>query len=116
MNNKIKVTKQLTVGVIILLTLPTLTFGAFNPSTPNSAYNLTIGNIIDAIFSILWPIAVAFFIIMFIIAGFMFATSQGNPEGVKRARDAVIWGMIGVIVALLSFSIVFIIRNAFPGI
>jgi len=99
-----------------LLALP-LSILAFNPGpVPNTVPSLTVGQIIDAIFSILWPIAVAFFIIMFVVAGFLFATAQGDPEKVSQARSSVIWGTAGVVVALLAWSIVFVVRNLLPGV
>ena len=107
MNKKIVVSSV----IVTLLSLPTLIL-AFNAgNVPNSNPSLTVEGLIDIIFSILWPVAVAFFIIMFILAAFLFATSQGDPEKVKQARGAVIWGVVGVVVALVAFSIVFILRN-----
>jgi len=103
-------------AALALLALPIAVF-AFNPGPPpNTVPGLTINTVIDAIFSILWPVAVAFFIIMFVYAGFLFATAQGEPEGVAKARRAVIWGAVGVVVALLAWSIVFIVRNLLPGV
>ncbi len=112
MNKKIIVSSTLAA----LLALPVFVL-AFNPGPiPNAVPGLSVGSLIDVVFGILWPVAVAFFIIMFILASFLFATAQGDPEMVKKARGAVIWGVVGVLVALLSFSIVFIIRNMIPGI
>jgi|SRR3989344_1351388 len=85
---------------------------AFNPGeVPNAAPSLTVNQLVDLIFAILWPVAVAFFIIMFIMASFQFFTAQGDPEGIAKARNFVLWGIVGVVVALLAFSIPFIVRN-----
>lgn len=85
---------------------------AFNPGgVPNAAPGLTINTMIDLVFGILWPVAVAFFIIMFVIAGFHFFTAQGDETKLAQARQEVIWGVAGVVVALLAFSIPFIVRN-----
>ena len=90
---------------------------AFDPGgIPNASAGLNVITVIDLIFSILWPITVAFFIIMFILAAFLFATAQGDAEKIKSARSAVIWGIVGVFVALIAFSIVFIVRNLLPGV
>lgn len=94
-----------------LLTLPALVL-AFNPGPiPNPAPGLSVNDLVDLVFSILWPIAVAFFIVMFVIAAFMFFTAQGDPEKIKVARSFVIWGVVGVVIALLAWSIPFIVRN-----
>jgi|SRR3989344_1198022 len=73
-----------------------------------------IGNVVDImqrILGFIWPVFVGFAIIMFIVAGFIFLTSQGDPGKAKTARDAVIWGVVGVIVGILAFSIPLIIGN-----
>jgi len=50
-------------------------------------------------------------VIAFIIAGILFLTSQGDAEKIKQARQAVIWGVVGVIVGILAFSIIAIISS-----
>ena len=103
-------------AVSVLLALPAVIFAFNSGGVPNISTALNVGDVIDIIFIILWPIAVAFFIIMFVLAAFLFATAQGDPEKVKQARNSVIWGVVGVFVALISFSIVFVIRNLIPGV
>ena len=103
--------KKLITVSAILLTLPAIIL-AFNPGPiPNPAPGLSVNDLVDLVFAILWPIAVAFFIIMFVIAAFHFFTAAGDPEKVKSARNFVLWGVVGVVVALLAWSIPFIIRN-----
>ena len=107
MNKKLIASSALTV----LLTIPAVIL-AFSPGNiPNAVPSLNINTLIDLLFGILWPVAVAFFIVMFILAAFRFFTAQGKPEDVAAARQFVIWGIVGVIVALLAFSIPFIVRN-----
>jgi hypothetical protein len=55
---------------------------------------------------IVWPIFAGLAIIMFIYAGIMFLTSSGDPGKLTKARDAVIWGAVGIVVALLSYGII----------
>lgn len=51
------------------------------------------------------------FIIM-VVAGLKFVTSRGNPDGVAKARNTVIYAAIGLVLSLLSFSIVrFVVGN-----
>ena len=84
----------------------------FDPGpVPPSTATVDINSLIQIILDILWPIAVAFFIVMFVLAGFLFATAQGEPEKLGQARNAVIYGMVGVLVAVLAFAIVAIVRN-----
>ena len=107
MNKKLITSSILTVA----LALPMLVL-AFNPGPlPNPAPGLNINELVDVVFNILWPIAVAFFIIMFVLAAFIFISGQGEPAKIQQARQAVIWGVVGVVVALLAWSIPFIVRN-----
>ncbi len=95
----------------VLLAMPLVSL-AFTPGNiPNAVPSLNISTLIDVIFSIIWPVVVAFAIIMFILAAFMFFNAQGDPEKVASARNAVLWGVVGMVVALLAFSIPFIVRN-----
>ena len=95
----------------LLLALPLMGL-AFNPGDqPNQVPGLNVSALIDVIFSIIWPIVVAFAIIMFLMAAFMFFSSQGDPEKVTMARNATVWGIVGMTVALIAFSIPSIVRT-----
>ena len=52
-----------------------------------------------------------FAIVMFVLAGFQMLQAQGDPEGVGKARMSVIWGMVGVALGILAFSIPFFVRT-----
>ena len=95
----------------VLLAMPLVSLAFSAGGIPNQVPGLSINQLIDIIFSIIWPVVVAFAIIMFILAAFMFFTAQGDPEKVTNARNAVLWGVVGMVVALLAFSIPFIVRN-----
>jgi len=111
MNKKLIASSTIT----LLLAMPAVML-AFNPgNVPNAVPTLNINSLVDILFSILWPIAVAFFIVMFIFAAFKFATAQGDPTQIATARQFLIWGIIGVVIALLAFSIPFVIRNTIGG-
>ena len=98
-------------AITIFLSAPALMFAFNSGGIPNAAPGLTVNSLIDVVFSILWPVAVAFFVIMFVLAGFTFFTARGDDTAVAKARMEVIWGTVGVLVALLAFSIPFIVRN-----
>ena len=98
-------------AITLLLSVPAVML-AFSPGNiPNAAPSLDINTLVDVLFSILWPVAVAFFIVMFIMAAFRFATAEGSPDKITEARSFLIWGIVGVIIALLAFSIPFVVRN-----
>ena len=71
----------------------------------------TLEIIADWIFYILLFVAAIFIV----IAGVNFVTAQGDPEKVKKARDMVMYAVIGIIVALLARGIVALINVAIGG-
>lgn len=51
-------------------------------------------------------------VIVVIIGGINYMTSQGDPGKVKKARDTILYSVIGLIICALSFVIVnFVILN-----
>ena len=65
--------------------------------------------IINAIIGILGIAAV----IIIIIGGVQYMTSSGDTGKVKKAKDTILYGVIGLIIVALAFAIVnFVIMNA----
>ncbi len=83
----------------------------YSMNSPGVISNLGVGDLITIIFSVLWPVAIAFFIIMFILASFTFFTAHGDEAKLAAARNEIIWGVVGVVVALLAFSIPTIVKT-----
>ena len=70
----------------------------------------TLQVIINVVLGVLGLIAV----IMIIIGGFSFMTSQGDASKVTKARNTILYGVIGLIIAMLAFAIVnFVLTNVF---
>jgi len=64
-----------------------------------------------SILQIIWPIFIGVSIFMFLISGFLFLTARGEPNRLQLARSSLIWGIVGVIVGILAFSIPFLISD-----
>ena len=64
--------------------------------------SVTVDNIMKIVFGTLGAIA----LIIIIIAGIKFMTSQGNPEALAKARNTIIYAAVGLAVAVGAFSIV----------
>jgi hypothetical protein len=91
----------------ILIVLPLLSLAAFS-DTP------TINNIepvITSIINVIWQIFFGLSIVMFIIAGIDFLTARGDPVKIATAEKFVVWGVIGIVVAIIGFSIVTIVQK-----
>lgn len=76
---------------------------------PQDGASLTeiIQSILNWIFGIIGIVAV----VMIIIGGFNFMTSAGDPGKVKKGKDTILYGIIGLVVALLAFAIVNFVLN-----
>ena len=62
-------------------------------------------NIINVVVGVLGIVAV-----IVVVMGGM--TSAGNPEKVKKAKNTILYGVIGLIICALAFAIVnFVIKN-----
>ncbi len=105
MKKKLAIVALLTVLLIHPAAVLAVEFGS-----PPAQQALNISVILNRILFILWPVFVGFSIITFIVAGFLFLKAQGDPAEIKTAQKAVLWGVVGLIVGILSFSIPLIIR------
>ncbi len=55
-----------------------------------------------------------FAVVIVIIGGIQYMTSAGDPGKVKKAKDTILYGIIGLIICILAFAIVnFVIANLF---
>jgi multisubunit Na+/H+ antiporter MnhB subunit len=50
-------------------------------------------------------------LVFILIGAIQLMVSQGNPEGVTKGKDTIIWAIAGLVVALLSFSVLAIVQN-----
>lgn len=62
----------------------------------------TVQVIIDVIIGVLGLVAV----LVIILGGVSYTTSTGDPGKVKKAKDTIMYGIIGLIVAILAYAIV----------
>jgi hypothetical protein len=66
-----------------------------------------IGRVVVAVGAIAGTLALG----MLIYSGFRMLVSQGEPEGLKMAKGALTWAIIGIVVSCLSFVIVVAFQN-----
>ncbi len=50
-------------------------------------------------------------VLFIMIGGFKMITAQGNEEAVGAAKKTITWAIIGLVVAILSFSMIAIVEN-----
>jgi len=74
-------------------------------TTPTDA---SISNVLQLVFGIFGLVAM----LVIVIAGLQFVLSRGNPEKASKARNAIVYAAIGLVIAMMAFSIVkFVIGN-----
>ena len=91
------------------LILPVAVFAISYPDMPGD--DLDIRAAIDGIFAFIWPIFIAIAMGMFIWAGFLYLTANGEVGKLSLAGKAVIGGTIGLAIAFLASSMPFIVNN-----
>ncbi len=62
----------------------------------------TVKNVLSVVFAIIGVIAV----VMIVIGGVNYMTSQGDSQKIQKAKNTIMYGIIGMVVALLAFAIV----------
>jgi len=70
-----------------------------------------IGVVINWALGIVGSIA----LLMFVIGGFIWLTSAGNPDKIKRGRDIIVWSVIGLAAIFASYAISRVILEALLG-
>lgn len=74
----------------------------------NSAPNM-IEIVINTLLYVLGMVAV----LMIVIGGIRYTTSNGNPSQVKAAKDTILYSVVGLVVAILAYTIVNFVLNWF---
>jgi fumarate reductase subunit D len=63
----------------------------------------------------LWRVFMIATVIAFMFAGFLYFIAAGDPDKVTRANNMVKYGLIGVVVALLSGGMVALVQSFLEG-
>ena len=82
--------------------------GCPNTSTKVAELPNVVVNILNGIIAVSGLVAVIFVI----VGGVQYMTSAGDPGKTKKAKDTILYAVIGLIVCVLAFAIVnFVIKN-----
>lgn len=74
----------------------------------NKDFNDFLKDIVNIILYILGAIAV----IMIVIGGIKYTTSNGDSSSVKSAKDTILYSVVGLVVAIMAYAIVnFVLAN-----
>ena len=71
----------------------------------------TILEFILKVIDVLLIFAVPIIILFIMYAGFLFVTARGNEEQIKKARRALLWAVVGGVIALGARLIIGVLEN-----
>jgi len=91
--------------------LPEGTTTLANPLGENVTIEKVIGRIIKALLGFSGAIA----LLVFVYGGFLWLTSAGNPDRIKKGKQTLIWAVIGLIVIATSYTLVNTVISALAG-
>ncbi len=69
------------------------------------------GGHIHTVLQIVFALASAVALIIIVLSGLQFILSSGDPQKTSKARNTIIYALIGLVVCILSFSIVTFVVN-----
>lgn len=72
-----------------------------------------VGGLLDNGLNMVYFIAGFVAVLVIILAGIRYVTSTGSPEGSKKAQNMLMYGVVGLIVVALAFTITQFVIGAF---
>jgi len=116
MKKKIKTFSVLAVSLILL---PLMALAQWDPRELTRASDLPDERVYDIVENLMmWILGIFGFvgIIGFVISGIMYLTAAGNEDQITKAKAAMKWSIVGVIVGLGGLVIIWAINNALYGV
>ena len=84
----------------------------FTQCSSNSASDVckaqgdSLGPMIHIVINILLYLLGAIAVVMIVIGGIRYTTSNGDSSAIKGAKDTILYAVIGLVVAIMAYSIV----------
>lgn len=103
--------KQVLITTVLLMFLFPLYSGAVTIQNPLQSN--TFEELLDSIVNFVFTLALGVAPIMIVIAGFYFITAEGDPKKIELAKNIVKWTLIGLLVVMLSKSLIQFIKDNF---
>ncbi len=80
--------------------------GSNNASAVCKSTGDSLGPMIKTVINILLYVLGAAAVIMIVVGGIRYTTSGGDSSGIKSAKDTILYSVIGLVVAIMAYSIV----------
>lgn len=73
---------------------------------PNCGKNITGVSSLSNLISFVSALAGIICVLVIVLAGLRYITSSGNPDSLTKAKNQIIYALIGLVVSLSAFTIV----------
>ena len=103
--------KKIVVSLLLLSALALPITAMAIPSQPGEGSIGSLDDLYNKIGTAAWAVFAMIALIAFIIAGILFLTAAGQPEKIAQARTAFLWGVAGIVVGVVAYSIIGIVQN-----
>lgn len=77
--------------------------------------NLSVTNIIANIANILVFVVGSVSVIMIIVGGLRYTLSQGDTGAVGKAKNTILYSVVGVVVSIVAYAIIQFVTQAIAG-
>ena len=84
---------------------------SINPEGKSASLTDMIKIILTAVFTVIGMVAV----VMIILGGVNYATSQGDPAKATKAKNTIMYAVIGLVITLLAIAIVNFVLSSLQG-
>lgn len=75
-------------------------------SAPCKASNDSVGAILKNVINVMLYLAGAIAVLVIVVGGIRYITSDGDPGSANKAKNTIIYALVGLVVAVMSYSIV----------
>ena len=106
------------VAFAAIILMPMLALGAGEVRIPVGGQNSlplentdAVSTILERVANFMGSLIIAISVIVLMYAGFRFLTAGEDEEGVTEARKTIAWAVVGIIVALVAYSIPFLVGS-----
>lgn len=87
----------------LLHSLQTLAISAKDAGIPKAEINSTqLGNVVSGVLVLAGAVTVVFIV----LAGIKYSTSQGEPAQIQKAKEQIIYALVGLVFVIFAFTIV----------
>ena len=92
---------------ITFLSIPLIGLAVPVEEAPVIEFDTAVTRVMNLLFTVLMLVAAIFVL----IAAFMFLMAGGDPEKVNKARDYILYALIGVVVAFIARGLVLFVKT-----